>query len=121
MSLLAFVAQLAATCTTQLQSFDSSCSSVALDTLLHLSRYVAKQVGYKWTKRAACHLHLLRLCAGGDAVATQKWLDTAGGQRSKPQNVWTQQKHDKPSQWASGNLTERERAVKNAWAKQSQQ
>lgn len=61
-----------------------------------------------------------RLGAGGDAAATQKWLDTAGGQRTKPQNVWTQQKPDKPSQWANGNLTERDRAVKNAWAKQSQ-
>ncbi|KAL3156593.1 hypothetical protein ABBQ38_000883 [Trebouxia sp. C0009 RCD-2024] len=55
---------------------------------------------------------------GGDAVATQKWLDTAGGQRTKPQNVWTQQKPDKPSQWVKGNLTDRGRAVKNAWAEQ---
>ncbi|DBA77810.1 hypothetical protein WJX77_007039 [Trebouxia sp. C0004] len=58
----------------------------------------------------------LRL-TGGDALATQNWLDTAGGQRSKPQNVWTQKQPDRPSQWANGNLTQKDRAVKDAWAK----
>lgn len=65
--------------------------------------------------------YALWVCAGGDAAATQKWLDTAGGQRTKPQNVWTQQKPDQPSQWAKGSLTDRDRGVQNAWAKQSQQ
>ena len=65
-----------------------------------------------------CMCDKLILHSGGDAAATQKWLDTAGGQRTKPQNVWTQQKVDKPSQWANGTLTDRDRAVKDAWAKQ---
>ncbi len=50
------------------------------------------------------------LVAGGDGIATQKW-------RTKPQNVWTQQKPDQPSQWANGNLTQKDRAIKDAWAK----
>ncbi|KAA6428253.1 MAG: hypothetical protein FRX49_01849 [Trebouxia sp. A1-2] len=58
----------------------------------------------------------LRL-TGGDALATQNWLDTAGGQRSKPQNVWTQKQPERPSQWVNGKLTQKDRAVKDAWAK----
>ena len=60
---------------------------------------------------------LYLLAAGGDALATQNWLDTAGGQRSKPQNVWTQKQPERPSQWADGNLIQKDRAVKDAWAK----
>ncbi|DBA67661.1 TPA: hypothetical protein ACH3X2_001255 [Trebouxia sp. C0005] len=58
----------------------------------------------------------LRL-TGGDALATQNWLDTAGGQRSKPQNVWTQKQPERPSQWVNGKLTQKDRAVKDAWVK----
>ena len=55
--------------------------------------------------------------AGGDAVATQKWLDTAGGQRTKPQNVWTQKPPAAPSQWSNGSAADKDRAVKNSWSK----
>lgn len=55
--------------------------------------------------------------AGGDAAATQKWLDTAGGQRTKPQNPWTQRPPAPPSQWSDGNLADKDRAVKNSWNK----
>lgn len=69
--------------------------------------------GTSWVTRDL----LLLPPTGGDAVATQNWLDTAGGQRSKPQNVWTQKQPDKPSQWANGNLTQKDRAIIDAWAK----
>eukprot|EP00891_Asterochloris_glomerata_P003403 jgi/Astpho2/3403/Aster-04737 len=67
----------------------------------------------------------LRL-TGGDATATQNWLDTAGGHQVKPQNVWTR-KSDAPGRavaskgaWGSSGpsaLTQQERALKASFRK----
>ena len=57
------------------------------------------------------------LFAGGDAVATQNWLDTAGGQRTKPQNVWTHKAPTASNASTNGNSSQKQKAASNAWTK----
>lgn len=67
----------------------------------------------------------LRL-TGGDPEATAAWLNTSGGTRTKPQNVWTQGRpavaggggSQPRGQWSKeGKLANEWRQINNAWDK----